>query len=429
MFILNLRVTHKNAPQWVIEALSLTKRKKEDLISKLLLNPEISECVIACTCNRFELYLAGGKEEDAKNYAIMLLKEIFSDVEKYLEIAAYFKTIAHLFKLSASLESMIIGENQILSQVKEAYEFSRGKRATGPILDSIFSRAIKVGKRVRTETKISKGGVSISSSAVELAESLFLLQDKKIMIVGAGKMAELVGKSLAERGVEAIYVSNRTYDRAKQLATELGGFAIRFDNFLREDADLLITATSAPHAIIHRKDLESLEKNLVIIDIAMPSDVSSDVLDLENVRYFNIDSLKSIAEENMKKRLKEVERCERIIAEEIEFIRKYMERLHIEPLIASIRQQAEEIRREELMETIRLLKTDDEKVKRILDDMSKSIVNKILHYPVTFLRSENPREIDMEKFRKVFFGGENVSKNKNEKVEKIGEVARIGKGS
>ncbi|MFQ6089789.1 MAG: hypothetical protein ACE5K0_12945, partial [Candidatus Methanofastidiosia archaeon] len=126
---------------------------------------------------------------------------------------------------------------------------------------------------------------------------------------------------------------------------------------------------------------------------------------------------------------KEVEKCERIIAEEVEFLREYMERLHIEPLIASIRQRAENIRREELMETIRLLKTDDDEVKRILDDMSKSIVNKILHHPVTFLRNENPREIDMEKFRKVFFGGENVSKNKNEKVEKIGKVARIGERS
>ncbi|MFQ6089788.1 MAG: glutamyl-tRNA reductase, partial [Candidatus Methanofastidiosia archaeon] len=299
----------------------MTKRKKEDLISKLLSHTEISECVVVFTCNRFELYLAGGREKEAKNHAIGLLKEIFSDVKEYLEIATYFRAITHLFRVSASLESMIIGENQILSQVKEAYEFSRKERATGPILDSIFSRAIKVGKRVRAETKISKGGVSISSSAVELAESLFLLQDKKIMIVGAGKMAELVGKSLAERGVEAIYVSNRTYERAKKLAKELGGLAIRFDNFLREDVDLLITATSAPHAIIHKKDLENLKKNLAIIDIAMPSDVSPDVLDLENVRYFNIDSLKSIAEENMKRRLKEVEKCERIIAEEVEFLR------------------------------------------------------------------------------------------------------------
>jgi glutamyl-tRNA reductase len=285
------------------------------------------EAVIVSTCNRVEIYAAVSSEPG----------RAFRELQEFLVTCAEYRdpltdeiytlnepqSIEHLFKVASGLDSMVLGETEILGQLKKAYEFARQHSHTGPRLNKAFQRAFHVAKQVRSETNIQRGSVSVGSVAVELAEKIFSsLGERQVMVIGAGETSEKTARALLSRGAKSIIVSNRSVERAEQLASELGGRAIRFEDWDSEFAavDIVISSTSAPHYVLDRARLAPLmrlRKNrpLLLIDIAVPRDIEPEVNFLENVYLYNIDDLQAIADDYLKQRKEEIVRCEAIIRE------------------------------------------------------------------------------------------------------------------
>ena len=288
--------------------------------------------------------------------------------------------------MTSGLESMIIGEDQILGQVKDAKLKSEREGHCGKKLDAVFTKAIHVGQVVRNKTKINQGSISIGSAAVDLAEeNLGDLQDKNVLVIGAGKMGTLVAKALAEKNLKAIFVANRTYYKAIKLAEELDGEAILFDNLEEKllNADLVISSTGAPHAIINKARLlkvfdEKIPKKMVFIDIANPRDIEEDVKEI-GIDLFNIDDLRGIAEKNKKLREKEVIEAEKIIKSEFDLLKESFNLIEINSLLGSLRESMEEIRQRESQKGIVKLNSVDAKDIKTIDKMTQSIVNKIFY--------------------------------------------------
>jgi len=326
-------------------------------------------------------------------------KNIPPRIVKYLGHEA---SLRHLFRLASGLESMIVGEDQILGQVREAFNSAKSLGATGKILGMAFRKAANVGKRVRTETGVNKGSVSIGSAAVDLAEQILgTLKDKNVLIIGAGEMATLVAKALSERDIHAIVVSSRTHEHALKLARELGGNAIYFENFIDHipTSDIIISATSAPHFVITKEMMEkvALDKKIVIIDIASPRDVEDSVAKIPNVELHNIDSLKSIRDANLEKRKAEALKAEKIIEEELKLFKKQYKQKRADKVISSLYSHIEDIRVRERQKAINRLKVAgglNEQQTKIIDDLTNSLVNKILAQPTKSLREGGEEEDD-----------------------------------
>jgi glutamyl-tRNA reductase len=299
-------------------------------------------------------------------------------------------------RLASGLDSMIVGEDQILGQLKDAVETASKERTLGPELSLAFSKAIKVGKRVRTETQINRGSVSVGSAAVDLAERLMgTLDDKSILSIGAGELGTLVMVALAERKLKAMFVSNRTFRRAQTLAKQLGGTAIRFDtidDYLCE-ADLVISATAAPHCILTRDQVSRAMQqrnghSLVIIDIANPRDVEEAVATIDSVELHNIDDLRKITEGNLKKRRSEIGKVVAIINQELNLLEEQYKKARANELIAGLYQSAEELRIRELEKAHKRMQKEEDlgNYRQILDDLTASIVNKLLFELTASLR-------------------------------------------
>ncbi|HPA48985.1 MAG TPA: glutamyl-tRNA reductase [Methanofastidiosum sp.] len=407
MFLLNFKITYQNAPPYVREKFSFSKKHRNELIKQICSETGVTGCVILTTCNRTEIFASADRGESIEGI-ILLLKDICSDVENYLEVSTGTEVIRHIFRVVSGLESLIIGEDQILAQVKNNYFECRDECSTNSLLDIIFNQAIRVGKLVRTKTEISKGGVSVGSAAVTLAENIFgSLQGKKILIVGAGEMSCLIAKSLSSKGLKGVYVSNRNYETAKNIAETIGGQALKFDYLMDhiKVSDLVITATSAPHTIIHKQDVQEILKerknDLVIIDIAIPKDVDDTVGQLEGVHLYNIDSLSEIAKENMELRREEAEKASIIVEDELIKIETKLKGMFIESYVADVWQKAEEIRKTELERALKMLNLNDEKDIKILEDLTRAIISKILHKPVKELREKVYNNLEViESFQK-----------------------------
>lgn len=407
MFLLNFKITYQNAPSYVREKFSFSKKHRNELIKQICSETGVTGCVILTTCNRTEIFASADRGESIEGI-ILLLKDICSDVENYLEVSTGTEVIRHIFRVVSGLESLIIGEDQILAQVKNNYFECRDECSTNSLLDIIFNQAIRVGKLVRTKTEISKGGVSVGSAAVTLAEKIFgSLQGKKILIVGAGEMSCLIAKSLSSKGLKGVYVSNRNYETAKNIAETIGGQALKFDYLMDHIrvSDLVITATSAPHTIIHKQDVQEILKerknDLVIIDIAIPKDVDDTVGQLQGVHLYNIDSLSEIAKENMELRREEAEKASIIVEDELIKIETKLKGMFIESYVADVWQKAEEIRKTELERALKMLNLNDEKDIKILEDLTRAIVSKILHKPVKELREKVYNNLEViESFQK-----------------------------
>jgi glutamyl-tRNA reductase len=367
--ILNIRIDHKTAD---ISKIEKSTNKMDDIFAKIQEDHQVKEFIQIKTCNRAEIFLV--MDETPLDYhwdGLVVEKD-----EKALE---------HVLKLSCGLESMIIGEDQILGQLKDAHKASVKEGSCGPVLGTVFTKAIHVGQSVRRKTRINQGSVSIGSAAVDLAESVLGdLKCKKVLIIGAGKMGTLVAKALGEKHLKAIVVANRTYNRAVCLAKELGGSAIHFDMLAKAmyDADVVISATGAPHAILTTEKVkvavppENLEK-MVMVDIANPRDIEDDVAKL-GVRLYNIDDLRGIADKNKKMREAEAREAENIIANELNLLEKSLRHLEVEPIISHIRSQAEVIRLRETDKACRMLGDMNGKEK-VVDDLTKVVVDRVFH--------------------------------------------------
>ncbi len=366
--ILNIRIDHKTADICTIEK---STQEMEELFSEIKRECVVNEYIGLKTCNRAELYII----LDNINY------ENFNFANFVVETDD--NALNHLLRLSCGLESMIIGEDQILGQLKDVRKQSVSNGNCGQILDTIFKKAVHVGQVVRKKTNINKGSISIGSAAVELAESVHGdLKCKKVLVIGAGKMGTLVAKALVEKHLKAIVVANRTYDRATCLARELGGSAIHFDRLdeAMSDADVIISATGAPHAILNYEKIknavpsQNLQK-LVMVDIANPRDIDVNVKEL-GVKLFNIDDLRGIADKNKKMRECEAIEAEKIIEEEMFLLNRSLKHLEVESLISNIRRNAEEIRIKETEKAFRMLGDINGKEK-IVEGLTQVVVDKI----------------------------------------------------
>ncbi|MCQ2961980.1 MAG: glutamyl-tRNA reductase [archaeon] len=371
--IINIRVDHTLAD---IETMEKVSKDLKDLFSTLKEQIDIKEYIEINTCNRYEYFLY---TDDCIDFDL--------DCEnKYIIIQYSDDAVLHLFRMTSGLESMIIGEDQILGQVKDSKRKSEREGHCGKKLDAVFTKAIHVGQVVRNKTKINQGSISIGSATVDLAEEhLGDLQDKNVLVIGAGKMGTLVAKALAEKNLKAIFVANRTYYKAIKLAEELEGEAILFDNLEEKliNADLVISSTGAPHAIINKERLlkvfdEKIPKKMVFIDIANPRDIEDDVKEL-GIDLFNIDDLRGIAEKNKKLREREVIEAEKIIESEFDLLKESFNLIEINSLLGNLRESIEEIRQRESQKGIVKLNAVDAKDIKTIDKMTQSIVNKIFY--------------------------------------------------
>ncbi len=407
--ISNLSISHKWASLNDLECARIDN--VEDALRGMRSAGGVSECAIVQTCNRIELYLNVTSEFDASAFVARFFPSVPPELIARYESR---ESLRHLMRLASGLDSMIVGEDQILGQLKEAVETASKERTLGPELGLAFSKAIKVGKRVRTETQINRGSVSVGSAAVDLAERVMgTLEDKAILSIGAGELGTLVAVALAERELKAMFVSNRTFRRAQTLAKRLGGTAIRFDkidDYLCE-ADLVISATAAPHYILTREQVSHAMQrrngqSLVIIDIANPRDVEEAVATLDNVDLHNIDDLRKITEHNLKKRRSEIGKVVAIINQELNLLEEQYKKDRANELIASLYQNAEELRARELEKAHNRLRSEGDlsKHEQILDDLTASIVNKLLFELTASLREAAANDDDdlMRSAQKLF---------------------------
>ena len=368
--ILNLRVDHKIAD---VQSMELIAKDIDVLFQDLQEKYSIGEYIEISTCNRKEYYI--------HNKFISEDDELLSHENQSIVIDYGQSAVMHLLRMTSGLESMIVGEDQILGQVKDSKNKAIKNKHCGKVLDAVFTKAVHVGQVVRNKTNINKGSVSIGSAAIDLAEKhMGSLDDKSVLVIGAGKMGKLVAKALAEKDLNAIFVANRTFYVAVELAKDLGGQAILFNELEKylATADLVISATSAPHAIITKDRLLGIDmdcQDLMMVDIANPRDISEDVSDL-GVKLFNIDDLREIAEINTQLRREEFGEAENIINEEFILLKESFKIMEVEGTLANLRSSMEEIRRRETEKAIAKLDDVDGSTK-ILNNLTNSIVNKI----------------------------------------------------
>ncbi|MCG2828320.1 glutamyl-tRNA reductase [Methanothermobacter sp. K4] len=367
--ILNIRLDHKTSD---VKTMETASGRIEEIVGELEAIGAVTEKVPLMTCNRVEYYLhitGVPSEFDFNGFT----------VEKDED------ALLHLLRLASGLESMIIGEDQILGQIKAARLQALREGTCGPLLDMVFTKAVHVGQTVRRKTKINRGSVSIGSAAVDLAESIHGdLKCKKVLVIGAGKMGTLVARALAEKHLKAIMVANRTYERAYQLACELGGDAIHFDRLNRalRDADVVISATGSPHYILTRERvMEAVppdrRSSIVMVDIANPRDIEESVREL-GVRLFTIDDLRGVAEENRKRREAEAREAEEIVRAELELLLSAMKHREVEPLLAEIRGRMESLLQREAGKAIKKIQNSGDP-ERVVEGLTRSIVDKIFH--------------------------------------------------
>jgi glutamyl-tRNA reductase len=369
-------------------------KDKAQALAELHAMENVTECLILQTCNRIELYIVSEEGEktlkNVKQYlanrAALNYEEAFEAIETALDHDAY----RHLLKITTGLESMIIGEEQILNQAWDAYLEAEKAKCIGSILKHLFNRAMTVGRRIRDVTGISKGAISVGSAAVELAATLLNnLEDKKILVMGAGEIGTLVAKALARRCLSPVFIANRTYARAVTLAADLSGTAVKFDKFpeILVDADVVICATSAPHILLS-KDVVSCsvrqrvnQNDLIIIDISNPRNVEKTVEEILKVKLYTIDDLQLIAEKNLAERQKCVETACHMIDDELVILNDDLKKLSVRLIISDLLSNAEQIRQVELAKAISMLGDVDDKKRKVVDDLT-SILLKQTFLPV-----------------------------------------------
>ena len=390
--LVSAHVTHR----WVdIERLELvTAKEAKSLLAAVRTLPGVREAAILKTCNRVEVYAAidGAGREVLEPLTANFLPHELEGAVHFLEGP---ETVRHLFLVAGGLDSLIVGEDQILGQVKDALAFARQEGALGPTLDRLLRKAITVGKRVRTETRVNEGAVSIGSAAVDLAGKLLGdLTGKVVLVLGAGEMATLVAKALARWELKAIFVANRSHERAAELARELNGIAISFEEMPKyiPVSDLIIGATGAPHVVLSREELEvmlakaSRVDPLVIIDISNPRTIDEHVAEIRGVELRNIDGLREIAQENLRLRRSEVLAAERIVDDEVEAFLGKAEEAPADELARRLYAKVRALRDEEYGEFTRKIVSLTEAQREALRAMLDSFANKILARPTQALK-------------------------------------------
>lgn len=401
MNIILLGLNHKTAPLEIREKLSCAAPEGISPLREIMRIDGVREAFYLSTCNRTEIFF---RVDDAPEETITRMKTLIrergnfrpEEMDRHFYLYLDEQAIHHLFRVAASLDSMVMGEPQILGQVKESYREAVDNDATGILLNKILHHAFRVAKRVRTETGIASHAVSVSYTAVELAKKIFgNLAGKTVLLIGAGEMSELAARHLMQNGASRILIANRTFERSLPLADLFKGEAIRFDDLeqrLRE-TDIVITSTGAPGYIISKDMVASAlhrRKNrlLFLIDIAVPRDIDPETARLDNVYLYNIDDLQDIVDANRSIRLKEAERAEAIVEEEVRHYWEWYNTLEVVPTIVSLKEKTTEIIRGELERSSSWLQNLHEEERNHIEMLLSSVVNKILHDPIVGLKEK-----------------------------------------
>ncbi len=390
-----LGTSHKKAEVQFREKIAFAPDSLPDALRSLVGLPGVDEGLILSTCNRTEIYVVSSSgAEIYQNLRKFLEKHtgvnLSADLEFFYREAGK-DAIHHLFQVASGLDSMILGEPQILGQLKDAFRQSAELGTAGVILHRLLHTSFTAGKRVRSETALGAGAVSVAYAAVELAQKIFKdLSRHTVLLVGAGETGELTARHFREKGVGKLFITNRTFDKAQTLAEELTGTAIPFDEMrtILPRADIIVGAASAPNFLIRRDDVEKIVplrsgRPLFMIDIGVPRDFDPDINELEMVFLHDIDALEQIIQKNLEKRRLEIPRAEKIIEEEIQNYLEWKRGLQVTPTIISLRQKLDLVRKAELDKNKNRL--TDEELKKV-DMISRAILNKILHMPTTNLK-------------------------------------------
>jgi len=389
-------VNHKSAPVEVRERLNIPESRLPHALESLLRHAGVDEGLILCTCNRVEVLAhSQNGHADLRGFLREYFRSEPDTYEAYLYEFREREAIRHLFRVAASLDSMVVGEPQILGQVKEAYAVARAAGAVHSHLDYLLTRAFAVAKRIRTETSIGASAVSVASVAVDLAKKIFgSLAGKHVYLVGAGKMSELAARHLLAHGAASIFVANRTHERAVYLADKFHGEAILFEQLYDtcDRADIVITSTGAPHAIFRREHGElflSRRKNrpMFFIDIAVPRDVDPEMNKMDGIFVYDIDDLQQAATSHLSDRKQEAARAEDIINLEVDRFHERLQTLTVTPTIVSLQDQLETIRQAEIDRVRGRLGQLSPEQELAIDALTRGIVNKIMHTPVATLKS------------------------------------------
>ena len=397
-------LSHKTAPVHLREKLAIPEAGLPDALHELQ-NLGASEAMILSTCNRVEIAVSTRDIDDPAAIIDSFLSRWHGSnstssgaFEGHLYRVEARAAIQHVFRVASSLDSMVVGEPQILGQLKSAYAIAKTEGSVGGLLETVLTRAFSVAKRVRTETGIGQMAVSVSYAAVELARKIFgSLDGHSVMIIGSGKMGELAARHLRRSGARRIYVTNRTWERAEELAALFSGHAVEYSRFtaMLHDIDIVIASSGAPHYILTREDMQKViaarrNKPMFLIDIAVPRNIDPAVNDVEGVFLYDVDDLEGVVNANLKERSRQAEQAEAIVAEELD---RMMARLQLEtvtPTIISLQEQLEEIRAAEVTRALRRLppmaSEQQQQIAAQIDAMTKSIINKIAHGPISELR-------------------------------------------
>lgn len=414
--IIALGVNHKTAPVEVREQLTFSGDCRTPLL-EIKNIPGCEECCFLSTCNRVEVLAVANQPDSARavrNFLFAKSNVSEEESEQYSYLHTGQDAITHLMRVASSLDSMVVGEPQILGQLKDAYREAAENKTTGVILNRLLHKSFSVAKRIRTETNIGSSAVSISFAAVQLAKKIFgSLERKRVMLVGAGEMAELAAQHLIAQGIEKVLVANRTFERAVKLARTFNGEAVALNELVPqlEEVDILISSTGAPGLVLKKDDVKPVIKQrmhrpLFLIDIAVPRDLDPQLNDLDNVYLYDIDDLKNVVEVNKAERSKEADKAERIVAEETLKFMQWLEGMEVAPTISALRKKADTIRKDELAKTMANLSSLSPKEKKSVEAMTNSIINKLLHDPMMFLkansRADNKKKASLDLVRTIF---------------------------
>jgi len=409
-------INHKTAPVEVRECIAFSEDDSKSALHSLLRNSFIKEALLFSTCNRVEILLVTENKARAvaetKGFIAEFNKIPLENFEDSLYIHEGNDAVRHVFRVASSLDSMVVGEPQILGQVKEAYRTATEEKTSGVILNRLLHRTFFVAKRIRTETGIGDHAVSISYAAVELARKIFgVLNDKTVMLIGAGEMAELAVEHLIRNNAAKVWVANRTFEKGVELAKQFNGQAIRFEEIPEslKTVDIIISSTGAPDYVIQRdevKDVLRKRKNrpLFFIDIAVPRDIDPEINRLSNSYVYDIDDLKGVIDENIEDRRKEAIKAERIVDEAVIRFREWYESLNVVPTIVALRNKMQTIAAAELKKTLQSSKIPEQEAEAI-HKMAGSLIKKILHDPTLFLKQQSMRKDNsfyIDAVRKMF---------------------------
>ena len=417
MHLIVVGLSHRTAPVEQREKAALSDGAARTLLRALASDVGISEAVAISTCNRTEIYLRADDNAAAEEAACDAIVAHSEMSRHELDCARYAhrdeRVAAHLLRVAASLDAMVVGESEIQSQVRMAFERAQEEGTVGPVLDNLFRKALETGKRVRTETGIGAGAVSVASVAVELArEAVTDLVERRVLLIGAGDVAEATASALVDSGVAELVVANRTISTARGLADRIGGQGVGFDRLAQElvAADIVISSTDAPHPLLDHDDVERAMRErpgrpMVLIDIAVPRDLEAEIASVPGVRLYDIDDLERVVEVNLNGRMREAELAEAIVLGEAGRFTEWRRTLSVVPTISALRERAEQIRTTELTRVAGQWESMSEADRDRVEQLTRSIVNTLLHEPTVRLRAavaEGDGVAHLESIRHLF---------------------------